>query len=321
MGFYDGVHLGHQTLIAAVRGRASGDGLTTTVITFDRHPARVLRPQSAPLLLCDLDQKLELLAATGVDRVLVLHFDAERAKETASDFVTSVLVGAARARLVVVGEDFHFGHERHGNVALLEQMGAEHGFEVLGHHLVAADGSDARPELQVSSTAIRRALLEGRLADANEMLGRPHELRGPVVDGDKRGRAIGFPTANVAVSAELLLPADGIYAGHLTRPDGERLPAAVYIGSRPTFYEDRPASLLEVHCLDWEGDLYGEHVSVQLDHRLRPDQRFDTVEALIAQLAIDCQRASELARGDRGSTSSARSAATPTAPTIGVGGT
>jgi len=296
IGFYDGVHLGHQALIASVIERAQADGRSTTVVTFDRHPAQVLRPASAPLLLCDLEQKLELLDRTGIDQTLVIHFDEERSRESAEHFVRSVLVEALGARLVVVGEDFHFGHHRLGNVALLTEMGAEHGFEVIGHHLVGADGSDARPELQVSSTAIRRALAEGRLRDANEMLGRPHEMRGPVVDGDKRGREIGFPTANVAIRSEILLPADGIYAGRLVSESGESLPAAIYLGTRPTFYDDQAATLLEVHCLDWSGDLYGEAVRVRFEHRLRGDQKFDTIEDLTAQLAIDCQRAKELTR-------------------------
>ena len=297
IGFYDGVHLGHRAVLAAVREEALERGLSTSVVTFDRHPAQVLRPESAPRLLCDLEQKLELLASTGVDRTLVIHFDEERSNETAEDFVQTVLVDALHAALVVVGEDFHFGHRRRGNVALLEEMGESLGFDVIGHRLVGADGHEARPEAQVSSTAIRRAVSEGRLEDANAMLGRPYEMRGPVVDGDKRGREIGFPTANVAVPDEMLLPSDGIYAGHLVRTDGEVIPAAIYLGKRPTFYDDQPGSLLEVHCLDWSGDLYGERVAVRFEELLRGDQRFDSVEALAAQLQIDCDRARQLLAG------------------------
>lgn len=237
---------------------------------------------------------------------MVVPFDAERANEEAEHFVRTVLVEALGARLVVVGEDFHFGHLRQGNVALLAELGEECDFEVIGHHLVAADGSDARDELQVGSTAIRRALAEGRLDDANAMLGRPHEMRGPVVPGDKRGREIGFPTANVAVPHRMLMPDDGIYAGWLMRADIDApdagssrqvMPAAIYIGKRPTFYADQPASLLEVHCLDFDGDLYGEQVAVQLTHRIRGDRRFDGVEALSAQLVIDCDDARLLLGG------------------------
>lgn len=297
IGFYDGVHTGHRTVLRLVQTRASAADLLTTVVTFDRHPAQVLRPDSAPQLLCDLDQKLELLAETGVDETLVIRFDQDRSHETAAHFVASVLVDALSARLVVVGEDFHFGHRRGGNVELLTEMGAAGQFEVVGLGLVGTDGEHARPEAQVSSTAIRRALVEGRLADANAMLGRPHEMRGPVMPGDQRGRQIGFPTANVAIADEMLLPADGIYAGHLVRASGESLPAAIYLGRRPTFYEDQPASLLEVHVLDFDGDLYGERVGVRFTHRIRGDQRFDSVDTLAEQLQRDCDQARQLVKG------------------------
>src|SRR5438067_2264100 len=158
IGAYDGVHLGHRAVIATVRTLAEERGLATAVVTFDRHPASVVRPESAPRLLTDLDQKLELLEQTGIDYTLVVHFDEERSKETAEDFVREVLVECLNAKLVVVGADFHFGHQRRGNVALLEHMGRELGFDVLGMSLVGPDGSPARDEIQVSSTAIRRAL-------------------------------------------------------------------------------------------------------------------------------------------------------------------
>ena len=300
IGAYDGVHLGHQAVIAEVRRRAAAAGRKSCVVTFDRHPAQVIRPDSAPLLLTDLDQKLELLAATGVDYVYVVRFDLRRAGESAEDFVRTVLVDCLNAREVVVGEDFHFGHQRRGNVALLEQMGTELGFTVLGHKLVGPDGLAARDDAQVSSTAIRRAIHEGRLADANLMLGRPHEMRGPVVTGDRRGRTLGFPTANVAVRDEMLMPADGIYAGWIQRlgaggadssMGGAPLPAAIYVGKRPTFYDDEAMTLLEVHVLDFAGDLYGESVSVSFTHRIRADARFASVDELTAQLQLDCDRA------------------------------
>src|ERR1700694_1258972 len=234
IGAYDGVHLGHRAVIATVQRLADERGLETAVVTFDRHPASVVRPDSAPRLLTDLDQKLELLDETGVDYALVVHFDEERSKESAEDFVREVLVDCLNAKLVVVGADFHFGHQRRGNVAMLEQMGRELGFEVMGLSLVGPDGVPARDELQVSSTAIRRALVAGDLATANAMLGRPYEVRGVVERGDQRGRAIGFPTANVAVPEEILLPADGIYAGWYERPSGEHVPAAISLGRRPT---------------------------------------------------------------------------------------
>lgn len=299
IGFYDGVHLGHRLVLADLRSQASERGLASVVVTFDRHPAQVLRPESAPLLLCDLDQRLELLAQTGIDAVLALTFDVSQSHQTAEQFVEIVLRDALAARLIEVGEDFHFGHRRLGNVALLEDMGRRCGFEVIGHPLVGDTGESARPETAVSSTAIRRALADGRLADAVTMLGRPHEMRGPVVRGDQRGRLIGFPTANVAIGPELLVPADGIYAGRLVREGGSLLDAAIYVGKRPTFYEDAEASLLEVHCLDFEGNLYGERVGVRFEHHLRGDQKFDSVDELADQLARDCEVARALLRRSR----------------------
>jgi riboflavin kinase / FMN adenylyltransferase len=287
------VHLGHRAVIAQVRERAAERGARSAVVTFDRHPAQVIRPDSAPLLLTDLDQKLELLADTGIDDALVIHFDEERSTEQAEHFVRTVLIDCLNVAEVVVGEDFHFGHRRLGNVALLEDIGSRSGFSVCGYKLVGPDGMAARDDAQVSSTAIRRALHEGRLVDANLMLGRPHEMRGVVVPGDRRGRTLGFPTANVAIGEEMLMPADGIYAGWLTRigSGGKALPAAVYVGKRPTFYDDRAMTLLEVHVLDFAGELYGERVGVTFTHRIRADARFASVDELATQLRSDCDRA------------------------------
>src|SRR5581483_6096292 len=249
IGAYDGVHEGHRALIARVQAMAAELGCDTAVVTFDRHPAPVVRPDSAPRLLTDIDQKLELLAATGIDYAVVIHFDEARSKESAEDFVNEVLVGRLAARAVVVGHDFHFGHGRRGNVPLLQEMGAELGFDVLGISLVG----DEEP---ISSTRVRALLAEGDVARAAQLLGRTHEVRGTVVQGDARGRELGFPTANVAVPGDILLPADGIYAGWYVHPDGSRHAAAISLGRRPTFYDNAPASLLEAHLLDFSGDLY-----------------------------------------------------------------
>jgi len=291
IGAYDGVHLGHRAVIAQVSERAEASGLRTAVVTFDRHPATVVRPESAPLLLTDLDQKLELLAGTGVDYAHVVRFDEVRALESAEDFVTEVLVGCLAARVVVVGEDFHFGHQRQGNVALLIELGEAHGFSVAGLDLVGADGRPAGTEAQVSSTAIRLALRAGDLARANAMLGRSHEVRGLVAHGDERGRELGYPTANVAVPGEMLLPADGIYAGWFERADGTILPSALSLGRRPTFYEQAHASLLECHVLDFSGDLYDERVRVRFVERLRGEVRFESIGALVEQMKRDCDQA------------------------------
>lgn len=296
IGSYDGVHRGHRVVIAELQERAGALGLATAVVTFDRHPAQVVRPESAPLQLTDLEQEVELLAATGVDHVVVLTFDEARSKEPAEDFVREVLVGCLNCKLVIVGSDFHFGHERRGNVGLLAQMGAELGFAVEGMALVDLDGSPAAdPAQRVSSTAVRRALAAGDLAGANEMLGRPHEVRGVVEHGDHRGREWGFPTANVAVADTTQLPADGIYAVWYERPDGSVHPGAASLGRRPTIYDDQPYRLLEVHLLDGgDPDLYGERARVRFVERLRGEARFDTVEELVAQIAADCRRAREV---------------------------
>ena len=285
LGFFDGVHLGHRLLIGEARRLAAEQGARSAVVTFDQHPAAVVRPESAPKLLTSLDHRLELLAATGVDHVLVLEFDEARSKESAEDFVEGVLVDCLRALAVVVGADFHFGHRRRGDVALLTEMGQARGFEVEGVQLVGSGSEGARP---VSSTAIRSALAAGDLASANRMLGRPHEARGLVHPGDERGRELGFPTANVAVPDDVLLPADGIYAGWYERPDGSVHPAAISLGRRPTFYVDQAASLLEAHLLDFSGDLYGEEARVRFVSRLRGEERYESVGALVEQMAKDC---------------------------------
>jgi riboflavin kinase/FMN adenylyltransferase len=294
IGAYDGVHLGHRAVIGEVRRLANERELSTAVVTFDRHPATVVRPESAPRLLTDLDQKLELLDSTGVDYCHVVHFDAERATETAEDFVHRVLVDCLNTRVVVVGADFHFGHHRRGNVALLTEMGKELGFDVLGLDLVGADGQAAPAGSQVSSTAIRSALSAGDLATANLRLGRPHQVRGVVKLGDQRGRQLGFPTANVAVPEDVQLPADGIYAGWFTRADGSVHRTAISLGRRPTFYVDQRESLLEAHLLDFDGDLYGESVRVAFVEHIRGEIRFDSVDDLIAQMARDCDEAKRI---------------------------
>lgn len=296
IGAYDGVHLGHRAVIAQVRELAARRGLATVVITFDRHPATVVRPESAPKLLCDLPQRLELLAAAGVDATYVIEFDAQRAEETAESFVNDVLVEALHAKVVVVGEDFHFGHKRGGNVSLLREMGDRLGFTVEGLELVGPDGQPAGATApNVSSTAIRKLLAEGDVETAAVLLGRPHEVRGVVEPGDKRGRDLGFPTANVALPAEIQLPADGIYAGWFERGDGTVLATAMNLGHRPTFY-DRPEglALLECHLLDFSGDIYGEDVKVRFVKRLRGEERFDSVDALVAQMGIDVDQVRDI---------------------------
>jgi riboflavin kinase / FMN adenylyltransferase len=284
VGAYDGVHIGHRRLISLVRTRAAELGCASAVVTFDRHPATVVRPDSAPKLLTDLDQKLELLAGTGIDLTLVVRFDEARAEESAEEFVDEVLVGCVAARRVVVGKNFHFGHQRAGNVPMLGRVGAEGGFTTEGVDLFGSD-EDAGPP--VSSTRIRGLLEGGAVEEAARLLGRPHQVRGVVGEGDRRGRDLGFPTANVEVPADILVPADGVYAGWYRRPDGAAHPAALSIGRRPTFYDDAAVSLLEAYLLDFDGDLYGEAAAVDFVAGLRGQRRFASAEELAEAMDQD----------------------------------
>lgn len=291
IGAYDGVHLGHQAVIEEVRRRADEGGRRSAVVTFDRHPAEVVRPESAPKLLTDQEQRFELLEQTGVDAAVVLPFDEAQSHESALSFIERVLVKCLSTKLIVVGADFHFGRNREGNVGLLREVGATYGFEVAPLVLVPrADGVDE----PVSSTAIRRALAGGDVEMAATMLTRPFEARGKVVAGDQRGRLLGFPTANVEVSNRVCLPADGVYAGWYERPGGEVHACAINLGRRPTFYEHADHSLLEAHLLDFEGDLYGEVAKVRFTNFLRSERKFEGIDALVAQLQTDIAHAREL---------------------------
>ena len=288
IGAYDGVHLGHQAVLRLVRELADARGFEAALVTFDRHPAEVVRPESAPRLLTTLDQRLELLDATGdLDLCWVLTFDEARSKEAAEDFVREVLVDGIGARLVVVGADFHFGHRRGGNVPLLERMGAELGFEVLGLGLVAVEG-DATA-VPYSSTRIRELLAKGGVAEAARLLGRPHEVRGVVERGDQRGAEhLGMPTANLTVPERICLPADGVYAGTFVAEDGVERPAAISVGTRPTFYDDGDV-LVEAYVLDFDGDLYGQRVKIRFREWVRGQERFDSTEALVEQMNADVE--------------------------------
>jgi riboflavin kinase / FMN adenylyltransferase len=286
IGAFDGVHLGHAAVVAQVRERAAALDARSVVVTFDRHPASVVRPESAPRLLTDLPTRLELLAETGLDATVVLIFDEARAAESARDFVQEVLVDGLATKAVVVGEDFHFGRHREGNVALLRELGRELDFEVDPVSLVErADGVDE----PVSSTAIRRALAGGEVDVAARLLGHLYEARGHVVTGDKRGRLLGFPTANVEVPNAMCHPADGVYAGWYVRPDGSIHACAINLGRRPTFYEHADHSLLEAHLLDFNDDLYGEPARVRFQAFLRSERKFDGIDALVAQLKHDIE--------------------------------
>lgn len=280
IGVYDGVHLGHRHVLSALTATASARGLPTAVVTFDPHPASVVAPKRAPLLLTSVERRLELLGDLGIDRCVVLGFDELVATEPPAAFVERVLVGELRAEAVVVGENFRFGHDRAGDVALLRAIAGTGGFEV---EPVALDAADGEP---ISSSRIRAMLTDGDVAAAAALLGRPHELEGTVVRGDGRGRSLGFPTANLAIDPSVVIPAAGIYAGTWTRPSGEAAIAAISVGRRPTFYEHAEL-LVEAHLCDVDADLYGERARLEFVARLRAEQKFDSVDELVAQIARD----------------------------------
>jgi riboflavin kinase / FMN adenylyltransferase len=280
-GMFDGVHVGHQAVIDRAVATATSLGAPSVVVTFDRHPASVVRPDAGIRLLTDLHQRAERIAALGVDVLYVLRFDEERSLEGPAGFVDD-LVRDFAPRAIVVGEDFHFGHRARGDLPLLESTAGEAGFKVEGVGLVSLDGLG-----RVSSTAIREALAQGDVARAARLLGRSPSVRGVVEHGDERGRALGFPTANVAVPGDVQLPADGVYGGWYRRPDDSRHRAAISVGRRPTFYEDNGLLLVEAHLLDFEGDLYGEHAEVSFDEWIRGQVRFAGVDELVAALERD----------------------------------
>ncbi len=291
IGAYDGVHRGHRVVIEGMKEIAASRDLRSAVVTFDRHPARVVRPESAPLVLTDLPQKLELLEDTGLDYAVVLHFDQARSKEPAEQFVREILADCLRSRVVVVGTDFHFGHRRGGDVALLDKMGAELGFEVVGLDLVDVDGRPARSESQVSSTAIRAALADGDVSGAAEMLGRPHEVRGTVVSRDRRAADLGHPTVGIAVPDEVALPAEGVYAGWYEPTGGSVSAAVISHGRRLGLDRDKHDAVLEAHLLDFDGDLSDEVAKVCFVAWLREQRRYQSVDELVERIGHDREEA------------------------------
>lgn len=291
IGFFDGVHRGHQTIIRRAVHDADERGVRSVAVTFDRHPMEVVRPGSQPRYLQSRDRKVTALVDQGVDLVLVLPFDLARSQQSPEDFVATVLAGPLRAVKVVVGANFRFGHRAAGDVVTLADLGSVHGYETeavtLLHH----------GDTPISSTEVRDHLERGDVAWAAEALGRPFVLEGAVVRGDGRGRSIGIPTANVEVDERMQVPAGGVYAGHATVVGHEGThPCVVNIGTRPTFGGETVT--VEAHLLDGERDLYGEHLAVAFVDRLRDEQRFDGVDALVAQIHADIDRARDLLRAD-----------------------
>lgn len=297
IGKFDGVHSGHRAVIDRARVKAVSLGATVVAVTFDRNPLALLAPESCPESLIGVTQKVRLLADTGVDAVLVLRFDEELAALEADDFARVVLVDALAAQAVLVGADFRFGRNGAGTADSLATFGRSHGFEVdVVHDVRAADRGR-----RVSSTWIRELLSSGDVENARKLLGRDHSVVGEVVHGLKRGREIGYPTANLSHDLEGFVPADGVYAGWLIdeadasglRP-GIRYPAAISIGTNPTF-DDVAVRQVEAYVLDeTDLDLYGHHVELRFVERIRGMGAFEGVDALVAQIADDVERTREI---------------------------
>jgi len=284
VGNFDGVHRGHQHVVRRARQIADADGLTLVAVTFDPHPMAVLRPEHAPVMLTTVEHRAELLAAVGADAVLALPFDLAMAGWSPEEFAQRVLVETLRASVVVVGANFRYGHKAAGDVAGLVSYGTGHDFTAEGLPL------DGGPMVW-SSTYVRTCLAGGDVAGAAEALGRPYAVRGVVVKGDQRGRELGFPTANVPADAATAVPTDGVYAGWLTRRDsGETFPAAISVGTNPTF-DGVVGRRVESYVLDrTDLDLYGVEVEVGFVDRLRGMEAFDGIDALIEQMHADVAR-------------------------------
>ena len=286
IGVFDGVHRGHRHVIAGVVQHAAEIGAEPIVVTFDPHPMAVVAPERRPPALATLDHRLHLLAEEHVSAVLVLLFTTALAHQSPEDFVRDVLVDTLHVKAVHVGENFRFGHRAAGDVALLRELGTTYGFEVVAVPLAGG-------ETTWSSTYVRDRLAEGDVVAAAKALGRDHRVEGTVVHGDHRGRELGYPTANLGPDEVSAVPADGVYAGWLTRESGDRLPAAISIGTNPTF--DGKARRVEAYVLDRDDlELYGEHVALDFAERLRETVRFDDVDSLKVQMAEDCRRAREI---------------------------
>ena len=282
IGFFDGVHRGHCSLLSQVVRQAAQRNSQSTVVTFDIHPRQLVNPDFQPLLLTTLDEKLQLLSRQGIDRVAVLHFDEQMASLSAHDFMSVVLSRQLNVDTLVLGYDSRFGHGRTAGFADYEAYGCSMGIDVLRATPLLSD--DGTP---VSSSLVRNLLLSGNIAQANDALGRRYSLTGNVVEGFHEGRRLGFPTANLALAdRQRLVPGRGVYAvwAELTGY-GEPMPAMMNIGTRPTY--NGSSQTLEVHIIGYEGDLYGQDVTVTFAERIRSEQPFDSPSALASQLQLD----------------------------------
>lgn len=293
IGNFDGVHRGHRVLLGRAVHAASDAGVRSVAVTFEPHPAAVLRPGSEPPRIQPLEDRVRHLRDAGVDLVVVLPFTRELAALSPQEFIERVLVDRLEAQRVIIGTNFRFGHRAAGDVVTLATEGERHGFVAEAVTLLELDG------VPLSSSAIREHVADGQLDFVTAALGRPFSVAGPVVSGDRRGRTIGFPTANVEVAAGRLLPGHGVYAGRARVTDASGATkvhdAVTNVGTRPTF--DGQGVTVEVHLLDVDEDLYGRHLEVTFEARLRGERRFDGIDALREQIARDADAAREALRG------------------------
>lgn len=287
IGNFDGVHRGHQQVLAQLKNASERLGLPSVVMLFEPHPIEFFAPDKAPVRLMNLREKLQALEAEGVDYVLMVHFDAAFAALPAELFVREILAGALQARFVSVGDDFRFGAGRRGDFRLLSTLGAELGFEVAHQPTFKVGGE------RVSSTRIRAALAQADLPLAEALLGRPYGFSGRVIHGQKQGRKLGFPTLNVNPKRQKM-PVSGVFAVQVSIAEtGEQdLPGVANIGVRPTVDGVRPS--IEVHVFDWSKMVYGAHITVKLTHFIRPERKFDSLDALMQQIQQDAYRARTL---------------------------
>lgn len=280
IGFFDGVHRGHQFMIDSLTTMAHAQGRQSLVITFDRHPRQVVHADYVPQLITTTDEKLQLLHATAADRIEVLHFDAQMAQLSAYEFMRQVLHEKYGVAMLLTGYDNRFGHNRAEGFADYVRYGEEMGMKVLQNTPIDIDG------LRVSSSLIRRLIVEGNITEASNCMGHPYSITGSVAHGFQEGRRIGFPTANIVPeSAEKLVPGNGVYATRVSVEGGEWMPAMLNIGTNPTF--QRQQTTIEAHIIGFEGDIYGRKVRVEFGRKLRDEQRFESVEALQKQLETD----------------------------------
>lgn len=281
IGVFDGVHRGHQHLVAGLIERARAEGLAAVALTFNPHPRTVLRPGVAVTYLTSLEERVELLQSLGLDAVGVLAFTSELAQLSPRDFL-GLLVDELQMRRLVVGPDFALGRNRAGTISVMRQVGQELGFEVEVARLLAEDDE------KVGSSSIRQALAEGDVTRVQRLLGRPFALRGPVVAGDKRGRTLGFPTANIAIGLDRALPAYGIYVTRAFVRESS-YQSCSSIGIRPTF-DVEPRPTVETFVIDFDEDVYGQEMRIELLERLRGEQKFESVEELVAQMHKDIEQ-------------------------------